>query len=68
MAQVILTEDEISTAARALRVAAEKFEDYAKTEFNTRLIQQFSRQAAESRALAEKLEGDWPEEQVWRKA
>lgn len=53
------TERELQTAVNALRVAAERFNDHAKTmrdAFVPHLAQQFERQASESRELAAKLE------------
>jgi hypothetical protein len=52
-----LNQDQKQTLVHALRVAAERFGEDAKTcAFNPRLAEQFVRQAAESRDLADTLD------------
>lgn len=52
-----LTPDEWHTAKHALEVAARQFDEDAKTSAEQpRVAEQFQRQAAKSRALAERIE------------
>lgn len=57
------TQDEWSTISNALRVAAERFNEDAKSSRESgpafeRIAEQFERQASQSRALLEEIEND----------
>lgn len=57
-----LTESEKSTLVNGLCVAANKFDESAKVSLEAgypMLVEQFERQAKESRELASKIEGVW---------